>query len=273
MKFNDKIIYSTGEFAAYFGIKKDTLLYYDKINLFRPAGIRSNGYRYYTASQIAPFRTLLSMRELNVPINKLLPYFQNPSAKKLSDLTTSQLTKIDEEISKLTQIQLLLKQLTDSVNEGLNAEYGKVLIVSLSDTYLLYSKQTVTDPETSEEQWADIHNDFIMSSNIPGSSNVGSILSENDLKNKVYNHINRLFTEGTCHTGRLRKGGTYAVYYHKGLYSHMKHAYSNMFRQINELGYIPVGDAYEEYLIAGTASANEEEYVTKITINVKGSCQ
>ena len=41
-------LYSTGEFAAYFGVKKDTLLYYDKIKLFCPAGVHRNGYRYYT---------------------------------------------------------------------------------------------------------------------------------------------------------------------------------------------------------------------------------
>lgn len=29
--------YTTGEFADYFNIKKDTLLYYDKIGLFSPA--------------------------------------------------------------------------------------------------------------------------------------------------------------------------------------------------------------------------------------------
>lgn len=72
MKYNKKITYSTGEFASHFGIKKDTLFYYDKINLFSPAGVMENGYRYYTASQIEPFRTLLSFRELNVPIKNLM---------------------------------------------------------------------------------------------------------------------------------------------------------------------------------------------------------
>ncbi|MCY7707070.1 MerR family transcriptional regulator, partial [Bacillus safensis] len=29
----------TGEFAKLFDVKKDTLLYYDKIDLFKPAGV------------------------------------------------------------------------------------------------------------------------------------------------------------------------------------------------------------------------------------------
>ena len=71
MNYKKTATYSTGEFAAHFGIKKDTLFYYDKIGLFSPAGVRDNGYRYYTSAQIEPFRTLLSLRELNVPIKTL----------------------------------------------------------------------------------------------------------------------------------------------------------------------------------------------------------
>lgn len=45
----------TGEFAALFEVKKDTLLYYDKIDLFKPAGVQENGYRYYTFEQFDHF--------------------------------------------------------------------------------------------------------------------------------------------------------------------------------------------------------------------------
>lgn len=43
--------FSTGEFAKLLEINKDTLLYYDKIDLFKPAGTHPNGYRYYTFEQ------------------------------------------------------------------------------------------------------------------------------------------------------------------------------------------------------------------------------
>ena len=35
--------FTTGEFAAYFGIRKDTLFYYDRIGLFQPEGVGDNG--------------------------------------------------------------------------------------------------------------------------------------------------------------------------------------------------------------------------------------
>ena len=105
MDYKKTVTYSTGEFAAHFGIKKDTLFYYDKIGLFSPAGVKDNGYRYYTSAQIEPFRTLLSLRELNVPIKVLQDYFRQPSPEKLSDITERQLKQIETEMAKLAQIR------------------------------------------------------------------------------------------------------------------------------------------------------------------------
>ena len=62
--------YSTGEFAQYFGISKDTLLYYDRIGLFSPKYIAPNGYRQYSASQISTFSILLSVSYTHLDVYK-----------------------------------------------------------------------------------------------------------------------------------------------------------------------------------------------------------
>jgi len=73
MERKDEKRYSTGEFAAFFGIKKDTLFYYGKIKLFCPAEVSENGYHFYTSVQIEPFWTLLSLRALDVPVKLCKP--------------------------------------------------------------------------------------------------------------------------------------------------------------------------------------------------------
>ena len=74
--------YSTGEFARYFGIPKDTLLYYDRIGLFSPEFIAPNGYRQYSASQIATFSILLSLREMDVSIQEIRQYLSEKSPER-----------------------------------------------------------------------------------------------------------------------------------------------------------------------------------------------
>ena len=63
MKKEEKT-FSTGEFAKLVEVNKDTLLYYDKINLFKPAGIHANGYRYYTFKQFDQFMAIHSLRDV-----------------------------------------------------------------------------------------------------------------------------------------------------------------------------------------------------------------
>ena len=52
--------FSIGELSSYQNISKQTLIFYDKIGLFRPAYVDpGNGYRYYSASQLDELDTIL----------------------------------------------------------------------------------------------------------------------------------------------------------------------------------------------------------------------
>ena len=97
MKRKNEESYTTGEFARYFGIKKDTLLYYDKIGLFSPAGVRPNGYRYYTPAQVEAFGALRSLREMNVPIQEIREYFGSPTPARLKEMAAKQAEKLQEQ--------------------------------------------------------------------------------------------------------------------------------------------------------------------------------
>ena len=269
MKHNKKITYSTGDFAAYFGIKKDTLFYYDKIKLFCPAGVRDNGYRYYTASQIEPFRTLLSLRELNVPLKVLQEYFQNPSPEKLAELSARHLDQIEKEMEKLARIKNHLTYITEALQEAESADFGTVKIVTLPPVRLLYSRQMDASLETSQQQWEDVHDDFRLKFRSLGSCSIGSVISKTDLKEGNFDRIACLFAKSPDQSGTVRTGGQYALYYHKGPYNQVKLAYQNLLSQIKTMGLQPAGDAYEEYLVAETATKEEDTYVTKILIRIQ----
>ena len=268
MKRKKEKLYSTGEFAKYFGITKDTLLYYDKIKLFSPAGIKENGYRYYTTSQIDLFGTLLSLREMNVPINEIREYFQNPSPKKLNEMATIQMEKIEMEIKRLQEIKGLFTNIMDIMKEVEDAVLGQVEIKELPPERFLYSKQNDCDSETSIQQWQDISGVFVQETNLKGTAFIGSILTEEDMKNGQFRRIDRLFVKSKNRSGKVRKGGSYAVFYYKGKIEELPEIYPYILEEIERLGYYLSGDAYEEYLITELSTKKEEEYVTKITIKV-----
>lgn len=273
MKHDKPITYTTGAFAAHFGIKKDTLFYYDKIGLFCPAGIKGNGYRYYTASQLEPFRTLLSLKELNVPLKILQEYFQDPSPEKLSAISAEQLLRVETEMEKLRRVKAHLTQITSALKEAEEADFGTAQIVKIPAKRFLYSRHIDSSLETTEQQWSEIQDEFLLTSGLKGTANVGSVIAKSDLENGNFDRVDCLFVESGDSAGTIRKGGKYALYYHKGAYSSVKFAYQRMLSQIAALGYTPAGDAYEEYLIAETATKQEDEYVTKILIKLKASAR
>ena len=110
--------YSTGEFARYFGIPKDTLLYYDRIGLFSPEFIAPNGYRQYSASQIATFSILLSLREMDVSIQEIRQYLSEKSPERFSEIAGTQLRKLDLEIQKLEKIRQGFRRAARTIQEA-----------------------------------------------------------------------------------------------------------------------------------------------------------
>lgn len=268
MKHTKEITYSTGEFAKHFGIKKDTLIYYDRIGLFSPASVGDNGYRYYTASQINTFRILLSLRELKFPVKVLIEYFKSTSPEKLAEIASVQLKQIEHEMEKLTKIRLFIQNLSDSLHEAQEASFDRLIIKELPAVYLTVSKAPGNSPETTEEEWAETHDEFILNTNISNSTPVGSVIAESDILSGNFDRIRCLFAESITETDYLRTGGTFAVFYHKGAYEKVKNSYMKMLDEINKTGYEVTGDAYEEYLIAEHASDNEEAYVTRIMIHI-----
>ena len=271
MERKKELTFSTGEFAAFFGIKKDTLFYYDKIKLFCPAGVSANGYRYYTASQIGPFGTLLALREMKMSIAEIRAYFRNQSAQQLRDMAAAQLAKTTGEIQKLYEIKRLFEQIVTVTQDGLSADAGQVTIQTLPPEHLLYSSQRIGGLQENPQRWWDIYSSFLQETGSSGAVYVGSVIAQDKLEAGQYGQIDRLFIRcaGTEHAGVFREGGDYAVIYHKGDYDGLPKTYDRLLAEIRRLGWLIDGNAYEEYPIAELASSRVEEYVTKISVKVK----
>lgn len=61
-----------GEFAQLSGVSTKTLRFYGEIRLLRPAAINARTrYRQYLPQQLREFATILSLRELGVPLSEI----------------------------------------------------------------------------------------------------------------------------------------------------------------------------------------------------------
>lgn len=261
--------FTTGEFAKRFGIKKDTLFYYDRIGLFHPAIVSEKGYRYYTYEQLDFFWMIQSLRELNFPINALQHYINAPSAEKLVQLSKEQRTRVEEEMKKLEQIHWLLNTMVTYSEEALHAPLDELSLQVLPDEHILYSAplpQNTAQP--SSQEWFEFTEKFLKEAQLKGPAYAGSIVSKKDIEAGIFERLDRLFVRRHSEKSQLRPGGLYAITYHKGYFESPKDIYVPFIQKIKEQGLTICGDAYEEYPLDKLAVQDPGEFMIKISIPV-----
>ncbi|WP_313890083.1 MerR family transcriptional regulator [Clostridium botulinum] len=261
--------FTTGEFAKRFGVKKDTLFYYDKIGLFKPAGISDNGYRYYTIPQFDIFWVIQSLRDLNFPLKSLDNYLKAPSPQDLIELSKNQLNKVDQEIEKLIQIRSILNRIVLQSEEALNAPLDKIILMDLEEELILCSDKNTLKSDTTNEEWSSYYEEFFKKTELKGPAFIGSVIDKNDLLSGRFGRIDRLFVRMDKSDATIKPAGLYAVTYYKGSYESIVDFYEVFMRKIKEQRLTICGDAYEEYLLNTLATQNSKDFVTKISVAVK----
>ncbi|MBU5439537.1 MerR family transcriptional regulator [Tissierella sp. MSJ-40] len=269
MDKNKSKTFTTGEFAQRFGIKKDTLFYYDRIGLFHPAGVNDNGYRYYTVPQLDVFWMLQSLRELNFPLKTLKHYVNAPSPEELIALSKEQLSRVKQEIRKLEQIHWLLSSIVTYSEEALSAPLDEISLIELPAEPILYSNPIPKENDiASGEEWFSYYDRFLKETELKGPAYVGSIVSQKDLLAGRFEKVDRLFVRMDNADAKLKPAGLYAVTYHKGPYESVLEIYEPFLRQLKEQGLTVCGDAYEEYLLGKLSTQNQTDFIFKISLAV-----
>lgn len=94
---------SISEMAQIHGISRQTLIYYDKIDLFKPDIVEDNGYRFYSVEQIPFLREICFLRSIDMPLNEIRKNNLHNASTTMIELLVEQRDKIDDEIEKLAK--------------------------------------------------------------------------------------------------------------------------------------------------------------------------
>lgn len=269
MKSTFKKTYSTGEFAKLLEINKDTLLYYDKIDLFKPAGTFDNGYRYYTFEQFDQFIAIQSLRAVELPIKEIKTYFDKPNVQALQQLAMEQQEKVAREIQKLHDIQFFLERTVALTKEIEEVSFGEVLIKQLSAEPVVYSDEKI-DWSLSMEELYEQSTTFLKRLGVKSTAAYGIMYSKEDFLNKEFGVISHLFCRLDYPSAKMRPAGHYAIIYHQG-YDEVSQTetYNTLLAYLEQEQLALDGDIYEEYLLHSIAAKEEKDFITKISVKVK----
>lgn len=107
------------EFADLCGVRKDTLLYYDKIGLFHPAYVEENGYRRYSLDQVHTFDLLLMLRDSHVPLKEIKQYLDKRNPTEMLQLLQEQNRYLQKELSRMQKLCQRLDMTASQVEKGI----------------------------------------------------------------------------------------------------------------------------------------------------------
>ena len=72
----------TAEFAKMCHTTKDTLIFYDRIDVFKPAFVDSKKYRYYEVRQAVQFAFLSHLRDIGFSLEEIKEFIKRPNEEK-----------------------------------------------------------------------------------------------------------------------------------------------------------------------------------------------
>lgn len=266
-----KDMFSIGELAAYQNISKQTLIFYDKIGLFKPAHVDPNNkYRYYTAQQIDYLDTILIMKEMGFSLAEIQEHMKNYTIDTSLVALRKQLTVIDQQIKHLQLIRNRLShrcEQMENVKEYLD-ESRDVKIKEVDTQYLLAVE--VDEPRSFREISIATKKCFsqAMADELPIFFQTGVIVPYENIIAGRFTEASRAFlpiekTRKAKNIVALPAGRVVSIY-HYGTYESVERSYRKILEYCDANGLAIISDSYEFCINDYISSGDENEYITEI---------
>ena len=267
-------LFSIGELSRYQNISKQTLIFYDKTGVFHPAYVDpSNGYRYYSASQLDELDTILILKKSGLSlqnIKELLSHYTTQSSLKV---LKSQLGVIDRQMEELRLVRSRLSQRCAQL-EGANLHQEGPRVEEMEKQYVL--TRPVEPPFTLREISIATKQCFAQAfqESLPIFFQSGVRVPLERILRRDYTQADLVFLP-TEKTGRasniqLLPEGRCAAIYHRGDYLSIGASYEKLLAFCREQGLAVTSDSYEFCINDYITTGDESEYLTKIVFYVEG---
>lgn len=187
---------SISEFAKICGVSRDTLLYYDKINLLKPAYKASNSYRYYSFFQYENYILINSFKQVGIPLNTIKDLMKNKTPESLYKLLTDTETNLTNKINNLKFHLNILKNDREELKIAIE-NINKLIVTSLIEIPIIRIEQKISGEKAIIKSIIE-RNNFLKLNNLITSNNIGFY---GNLDNIVYDKNNAIISfDGTYST-------------------------------------------------------------------------
>lgn len=251
---------SVSEMAKIHNISRQTLIYYDKIDLFKPTLVDENGYRLYSFNQIPYLREICYLKSAGIKLEYIKKHIENRNLNTSISLLRYHKEYIKEEIQRMQVIQ-------DSIVNRLSA-YEKIGDISqelfLPTIEYFPERKVVFIPYENELCKEELHITMMKAwsllelNGIQPSNRFGTIILKDSLQNDnifngagVYIILDNNFDEYKIKSIITLPEGKYVCMYKYGM-PYQTQFLHNLLDWISENDYAVIGDIIDECILDTT---------------------
>lgn len=269
---------TAGELAELFNIPKQTLLYYDKIDVLKPEYISGNGYRHYSVKQYMILEVILNLRKMNIPMTEIRDYLEHRSTDNLEKLLQRKFEECNAVIAQKERIKediLVTCHQIHKIRRTCLDQFS--LSFRPEKTFCISKVDALTEGSARFKIFAQ-HNNIVFSKQHFKEKAVGWIVPSreflagaNPLSVAFFSTIKKGQRAEALPPSSLfvRPAGLYATVRFKGTYYQNNKKVAVQFRDFlcrNQLE--PTGDAYVMPLKNHWMTSETNEYINQISMQV-----
>ena len=239
-----KKFYTISELANFFQVSRQTLIYYDKIDIFKPDyKDEENGYRYYSRDRFSDFSFLLMLKNSGFSLNDIKKYFESANPNESKIFLEDKLDEIDRKIKELENSKLEIKKKVKELDKILDLKDPQPEIKELDKIFMI--KVDIDYPYDNLEFEKSIKKLKKIVSNEKEIKFFSSIRKENLEKVKVNgaNYLGIILKE---ERGNFKvEKNRYVSIIHADLYDKIYFSYLKLFEYIERNNFKIIGDSLE----------------------------
>jgi DNA-binding transcriptional MerR regulator len=265
--------FTTGQFAALYGVSKRTLMYYDSIDLFKPAVVKENGYRYYTFGQSGLFDAIQLLRKLQVPLEEIKQHLAHCTPETSQKLLTNQHQLLEQQINELTWLKRVVQTKINNLSFNPAIDYTKLEVVEVQEQPILISSSLCEIPfEQAMKIILSFMQDCYHSRTYSGYP-CGYMLDAKKLQQKDFSQFTNCFyrideKNNASMNWSYKPAGHYLVGYYKGDWTEIDQSFQQLVQYANEHSLTFSSHAYVESILDDTTAVAEDPYYCEARISV-----
>ena len=271
----NKNLFSIGELSQLQGISRQTLIYYDRIGLFKPSYSDPNtGYRYYDANQLDYLDTICIMKQIGFSLQEIKDQLNNFTLDNSIDALKQQQIKIDDQIKTLQVIKSRVKQRIDLLQSAIDHDALKQVSIQmvLPQTLLIQPVQSPYSLENISIATKRLFHDAF-ENHLPIYYQSGVVVPYQRILDKEYTKASMVFLpieNGFNHKDIIHTPkGQCVIGYHLGDYQSIGITYERILDYCHTHGLTIESDSYEFCINDYLSSSDETEFITKIMFYIE----